>query len=116
MPKKCPPGVICIENITIIFLIITLFIISYLFYANLFKQPITNHQKIIIKEENPERIVGNGWGLDNRWGLGNGWGLFTRPNYGYTNLPGDVLMNPYMPPLRDERYLNYQGNIPIINN
>lgn len=33
------------------------------------------------------------------------FGLFTRPNYGYTNIPGDVLMNPYAPPLKDDRYM-----------
>jgi hypothetical protein len=44
-----------------------------------------------------------------------------RPNYGYTNLPGDVLMNPYMPPVRDERYLvappivQYQPGLMPIN-
>jgi hypothetical protein len=46
------------------------------------------------------------------------------PNYPYTNLvpppvPGDVLLNPYAPPLRDERYLIPQlnfvppGTVPI---
>jgi hypothetical protein len=47
------------------------------------------------------------------------FGFFTRPNYAYTNLPGDVLMNPYVPPLRDERYLMPEvimpppGRVPI---
>jgi len=39
--------------------------------------------------------------------------LFPRPNYGYTNLPGDTLMNPYVPPLRDERYWSPPGMVPI---
>lgn len=34
-----------------------------------------------------------------------GGGVYMRPNVAYTNQPGDVLMNPYAPPLRDERYL-----------
>jgi hypothetical protein len=108
MNKKCPPGVICVENVTMFFFIIIILVIIYIFYNYMGKQaPISNnHQKIIIKEKNEERNDGNGWG-------GNGWGLFTRPNYGYTNLPGDVLMNPYMPPLRDERYLVSTGSIPI---
>ena len=42
--------------------------------------------------------------------------LFTRPNYGYNNLPGDVLMNPYAPPLRDERYLvNVPTNVGAVD-
>jgi hypothetical protein len=36
---------------------------------------------------------------------------FIRPNYAYNNIPGDVFLNPYMPPLRDERYL--VSSIPI---
>ena len=108
MNKKCPPGVICVENVTMFFFIIIILVIIYIFYNYMGKQaPISNnHQKIIIKEKNEERNGGNGWGA-------NPWGLFTRPNYGYTNLPGDVLMNPYMPPLRDERYLVSTGSIPI---
>ena len=100
--KKCPPGVICIENITMIFLFILLFIICYLVYANYFKINLYNQEKIIIKEEGNER--------------NSGW--FSRPNYSYTNLPGDVLMNPYVPPLRDERYIMNDmsfipGRVPI---
>jgi hypothetical protein len=30
---------------------------------------------------------------------------FLRPNYGYTNLPNDVLLDPYSAPLRDNRYM-----------
>jgi hypothetical protein len=47
------------------------------------------------------------------YGGGNGW-FGVRPNYGYTNLPGDVLMNPYVPPLKDDRYIMTSGGtIPI---
>lgn len=43
----------------------------------------------------------------------NGW-FGIRPNYGYTNLPGDVLMNPYVPPLKDDRYIMTSGgSIPV---
>tara|TARA_B100001287_G_C22628344_1_gene503771 strand:+ start:800 stop:1312 length:513 start_codon:yes stop_codon:yes gene_type:complete len=33
MPKKCPPGVICIENMTLVFIIL---IVGYLFYLNIY--------------------------------------------------------------------------------
>lgn len=47
-------------------------------------------------------------------GYGYGYGLNVRPNYGYTNMPGDVLMNPYAPPLKDDRYfITSGGTIPI---
>ena len=32
MPKRCPPGVICIENLTIIFLIIIVFLAGFVYY------------------------------------------------------------------------------------
>tara|TARA_B100000424_G_C22903938_1_gene480735 strand:- start:373 stop:978 length:606 start_codon:yes stop_codon:yes gene_type:complete len=32
MPKKCPPGVICIENISLLFIIFLLLVIFFLFY------------------------------------------------------------------------------------
>ena len=35
------------------------------------------------------------------------------PNYPYSNLPTDVLLNPYSPPLRDERFLIPQINYTI---
>jgi hypothetical protein len=89
--KKCPPGIICIENITMVFIIIAVgFILMHVW--NQPKQQ-TQKQEVIIKEE--PRDVDGGWG----------GGVYMRPNVAYTNLPGDVLMNPYAPPLRDERYL-----------
>jgi hypothetical protein len=119
MTKRCPPGVICIENVTLLIIAIVLIIIFYLIYLNIVRShsPNTNNtNNIIIKKEKEERISnpngGEGHGFFGGSGSGTGLGFFTRPNYGYTNLPGDVLMNPYMPPLRDERYL-VAGRMPI---
>lgn len=86
------PGVICIENMTLAIVIILCIIILALFFSRR-SHNYANHNhtdKIIIKEEH---------------GQCNNPGMFTRPNYGYTNAPHDVLMNPYEPPLKDERYL-----------
>jgi hypothetical protein len=85
--KKCPPGVLCIENLTLGIMIVIFAVIIYLFHVSAGHKP-TN---IIIEPPNPE--------------IKNAFGIFTRPNYAYTNFPADVLMNPYVPPLRDERYL-----------
>ena len=38
--KKCPHGVICIENLTMFFLIIAIILIFYVIYSSLFKQKI----------------------------------------------------------------------------
>ena len=101
--KKCPPGIICIENITLVFIIIAI----GMFCMHIWNQPKqygTPPPQVIIKEESRDYIEGGGSGV------------YMRPNVAYTNLPGDVLMNPYAPPLRDERYFvssGIQGTIPI---
>ena len=109
--KKCPPGIICIENLTFGLIVVILVIICYLGYVSFYKMQNTNQStKIIIKQRDQERESNPAFG---------GFGFFTRPNYAYTNLPGDVLMNPYVPPLRDERYLMPElsltppGRVPI---
>jgi hypothetical protein len=83
--KKCPPGVICIENVTMGLFIIIIGIIAYLIFFN--NSNINTKEQIIIKQENktPNRNV------------------IRYPNYPYNNLP-DVLLNPYTAPLKDERY------------
>ena len=35
MPKKCPPGVFCVENVTLAFMVIILIIASYFAYLYL---------------------------------------------------------------------------------
>jgi hypothetical protein len=85
------------------FILIVVFIVIYLIYVSLKPVNVNNNHKIVIQERQDERNYNSGGGGP---GFGAGlFGLFTRPNYAYSNLPGDVLMNPYVPPLRDERYL-----------
>jgi hypothetical protein len=110
--KKCPPGVICIENVTIFFIAIVSIVLFYVYFTYFHNNSQTNirHHKNI---NNPDQIV-----------------ISQTPNFPYTNLPplspflppqvpGDVLLDPYVPPLRDERYLIPQinfippGTVPI---
>jgi hypothetical protein len=90
--KKCPPGVICIENFTIFVLIILLVAAAYFFSRNQgLKNP--NFKQNINIYDNEQSGSGPG----------SGFGFF--PSYPYNNLPAnDVLLNPYAAPLRDERY------------
>ena len=89
--KKCPPGVICIENITLVILFSIFAIIVYLIHLK---------YTSIKNEEQPEKqnIV-----VDVRQES-------STPSLGY-----DVLLNPYTPPLRDDRYFPNIGlrNFPI---
>jgi len=80
MVKKCPPGVICFENITIFFIFIVLFIITYLIY----NQNKNNNIPIIIKEN----IVSN---IPNHSNDSNNSNIFSN----------SVLLNPYVPPLKN---------------
>jgi hypothetical protein len=104
--KKCPPGVICLENITILFIIISfvvLIFIGYLFFES-------KKEKIIINQNNtnPNQSISR---------KREGGFLSFFPNIPYNNdfipeVPGNVLLNPYAPPLRDERFL--VPNIPFV--
>lgn len=97
--KKCQPGVICIENITFFVIIVVILFIIYLIYTQLNKQNIAvnNHEKIIINDTQREK---------SGFGFGPAYGVGFIPSYPFTNLsmPKNVLLDPYSPPLRDERY------------
>ena len=102
--KKCPPGVICVENISMFFIIACFVIVFYLFYSNMKNQNIIFNnkpsEKIVIKETQRENVG------ETRGFFGLSWP--------YTNLPSDPLLNPYAPPLRDERYfvpINVSTNV-----
>ena len=97
MPRKCPPGVFCIENATMFFIVVIIFGLCYY----LFK--LQNSSKIIIKQNNTQQETQPSF-----------FSSFFRPNIPYTN---DVLLDPYVPPLRDNRYLvpgrDIRGAVPI---
>lgn len=95
MAKKCPPGVICFENITlVIFLFIAGFII-YLAYYN-FNKDSRNQGS----NAHPHSHGGGG---------GSFLDLIPSFGSGYTRGPADVLLNPYTPPLRDDRFFHPHG-------
>lgn len=86
--KKCPPGVICIENITIFILFIIIGIVWYIAYKNMDRNSNTTINTQVELSQQPDTA-----------------GFFgLTPSYPYNNLPKDVLLNPYAPPYKDERY------------
>lgn len=85
MAKRCPPGVICVENITIT--IVLIIFASVILFLNIYNKTNPYPQKIIIERDNDKK-----------------YGLFPRPSYSYSNIPNDILLNPYKAPLRDDRY------------
>jgi hypothetical protein len=103
--KKCPPGVLCIENMTLAFVALTLFLILYFIYS-IIKVPISTNVKL--DNHITENVVLPPPSL----GRGRpGFGFL--PSYPYNNLPGDVLLDPYVPPLSDERYFVPAPVVPI---
>ncbi len=82
MPKRCPPGVLCIENITMLYIAITVALVIAYFYYNK-KTTISNY---FLKKDN---INSN-----------NNPPLYSSTNFHSTNRAGDILLNPYEPPLK----------------
>lgn len=96
---KCPPGVVCIENMTIWFLIIIIIIISYFIYGYISKGSTGYTFNISSQLSQPSQ------------------GLYPRPGYTFSNVENDVLLNPYQAPLRDNRifpnYNSFPNRVPI---
>lgn len=103
MAKRCPPGVICFENVTIIILVIFILIAFYYYSTR-----VSNISNVSEREQRREIIVNE---------HNNSLGLFSRPNYSFSNIPNDILLNPYAPPYRDDRVfpfnLDPRGTVPI---
>jgi hypothetical protein len=105
MVKKCVPGILCVENYTLLFF--GLLIIAILYFMNIkYNQNLTKTHNCgcnkmsctMCSNHNSSELIPF---------LGNS----------HNNRENDVLLNPYSPPLRDDRILNntnYNGHkIPI---
>ena len=100
---RCPPGVLCIENVTIVFFIIVMVIIFFIMYNNNNNNKDrnldnnnynSNREKIVIRENN----------------LFPSFPSFPIPTF----RQNDVLLNPYDPPLRDDSYYqNFDIRMPV---
>jgi hypothetical protein len=96
--KKCPPGVICVENYAMFFIVSCIVIIVYLIYTN------ASSQNIVVNNKPSEKIVIKDTQRENG-GWNGGWFGGFIPSWPYNNyISSDTLLNPYAPPLRDERY------------
>jgi hypothetical protein len=97
--KKCPPGVICIENFTSVIFTVILLIVGYFIYVNYKNQSNSNHKQQQNKNQNQSNYIPNIYSQE----------IVLQPNIPYNNLNlierNDVLLNPYDAPYKDERYL-----------
>lgn len=100
MPRKCPPGVFCIDNITLFVLLSIVLLIAYMGYNQLTEQkPTTSGNNTLVireKDTNP---------------------LFTNPNYLMSKRQGEIYLNPYAPPLKHNFFFppsaDVRGGVPI---
>ena len=109
--SKCPPGVICFENFTFIYVIIAILVMIYLFYVRQSSMNNDNQRQ----SNNANRSEDN-YSQQNASLMSSMLGIFPRPSYSFSNVQNDVLMNPYTPPLKDERVFmsnDVRGGVPI---
>lgn len=99
--RRCPPGVFCIENVSFTFLAIVFTgIVMYFFMKDPYQggQPIQHQYH---PQHHPQHLQSHP-------------SMFqTRANYGVSNAQEDVLLNPYVPPLRDDRTMNMDIRGPV---
>lgn len=85
---KCAPGVICIENITMLYIIIlaSILLIIVYYHSNSFRKNKTMYSMSFSNSNSNENDS-----------------IFPRANYGYSNVKNDILLNPYEGPTKDTR-------------
>ena len=81
MAKKCLPGVICIENMTLVIILVLLIIIGYLYYIHITKSMQKHASSVVVVSPPSPPITLNG--------------ISTRT---------DAMSDPYNPPLRNDGY------------
>lgn len=95
--KKCPPGVFCIENMTLTILLgIIALVVVYLYY-NLNKNVQQKHNSMVLKIENERKLRNDNIDKEYQYNI--------KPVSLYNNLPGDSFYNPHSPPLRENPFL-----------
>jgi hypothetical protein len=108
--KKCPPGVFCIENITLmvlgIFLLIGgLFLFQYVkgkSFGDRLKNPMTRETPMMRQQEDTKHTSPSLFG-----GFVNMLSPFyTSPSAIWSNDSKDTYLNPYAPPLRQNPYFD----------
>lgn len=100
MSKRCPPGVLCIENYTIFAIFCILIVaLAYLFVRK------------------PNSIHHTNAPMPNVIEMIRSPFVRANPRLSYNEQEGDILLNPYAPPVNDERYLipsrDMRGRVPI---
>ena len=123
MVKKCPPGIICIENYTFLFfgiLVLAILFFMYVKYNQNLGLNSRSNSNLYCECNKPSQLCNckkNVFNNSNYFNDDLVSRLIPRTGNSYTNNENDVLLNPYSAPLRDDRVFNnsnYNGpKIPI---
>ena len=103
MAKKCAPGILCIENYTLLFFTFLIIVILYFMYIKY-----TKNLNLRFNSSTSSNSSNRNYNSYITPFLGNG----------YSNKENDVLLNPYSAPMRDDRIYNnsnYSGPKLAIN-
>jgi len=99
--RRCPPGVFCIENVS--FTILAIAVVGCIVYF--LKQQPQSHQS----QQSQQSQQSHQPQLQQLH-----QSVFqSRANYGVSNAQEDVLLNPYVPPLRDDRTMDIRGPVAV---
>ena len=99
--RRCPPGVFCIENISLTLLaIIFMGVVVYFMKGPFSEQQHQNQNQNQTQHHNQHQQSHPSM-------------FQSRANYGVSNAQEDVLLNPYAPPLRDDRSMDIRGPVVV---
>ena len=109
MVKKCPPGILCIENYTMLFFVLLIIVILYFMYVkynqNLNRSFTCGCNKMTCNLCNSKNGILNN-NTNNFLSESNYLDLVPMLGSSHNNIQNDVLLNPYSAPLRDDRVFN----------
>ena len=106
--KRCPPGVLCIENVSL-----TIMIIAGVAIWVYFLKPVNAYSMYNESHQTQHQTQHH---MQHQMQQTHPSMFQARANYGVSNAQGDVLLNPYVPPLRDDRAtLDVRGPVVPIN-
>jgi len=102
MAKKCPPGIICIENYTFLFFGLLILTVLIFLYIN------SNKSNNLLNKSSRD-YRGIKCDCKNKDSRQTEKGLFPKPSYSFSNVNNDILLNPYSAPTRDDRVFNNEN-------
>lgn len=101
MPKKCPPGVICFENMTLVLIFIVVAVFVYLI-AYRSRNDIDIHSLTGGITKNIRMTHAPSYHNTQESGpIKSHYEMLMKPTAGYSTNPQDVFLNPYAPPVNN---------------